>query len=693
MKRRTTVLALAATAFLLGLCVRPAHGQTESERRQSAQCEQCHADREVLARRAPAGYDPDSLHVSVELLRASAHRAVPCIRCHPIPGNLPHPEAARATVACATCHPRADSLWRAGPHATGGRDTTGATCASCHSTHTVLPARELERGAGLATLTQRCVSCHDDRALTAGDVHRGKVNCASCHGAHMIQPVRDPATRGTSLGIADNCAQCHDSVATRARVDVHGAAARDQAAGTRAIVGDTAATCVACHGGHGVQPARRLEREVALVELCGRCHQAERESFGDTYHGRATRLGYYRAARCDDCHTGHTVFHSDDPRASTSHAALPATCGRCHEHADRPSFIEYRAHVTHTPADGWPVFATWLFMDILLFSVFGVFGLHTVFWLKRLLELKWRERQERIRLGRPPLKAMVPIDSADRGHGPYVWRFALSHRLVHGVSVVSFFALVITGLPLRFSCAVWAPGLMSLMGGTAVAGIIHRVAGGVTVLYFAWHIGQMIVTFFRTKDKKSLFWGPDSMVPQPRDLKDFIQMWKWFFGAAPYPRFPRYGYNEKFHYLGAFWGIVLLGASGLARWFPGAATAVLPGWAFNVAATLHSEEALLAAGFMFIIHFFNVHMRPDKFPMDGVMFTGRVRLEEFAKDHAETADAIGSLEGVPVSTRAVPDLPAPPPPRWMTYLAAVGGLLALGVGLAIVAAVMWVQLC
>jgi len=52
-----------------------------------------------------------------------------------------------------------------------------------------------------------------------------------------------------------------------------------------------------------------------------------------------------------------------------------------------------------------------------------------------------------------------------------------------------------------------------------------------------------------------------------------------------------------------------------------------------------------------------------------------------------------ALEGQPVSQAAVPDLPAPPPPGWMTAVAAGFGLLALGVGLLIVGLIMWAQLC
>jgi hypothetical protein len=61
---------------------------------------------------------------------------------------------------------------------------------------------------------------------------------------------------------------------------------------------------------------------------------------------------------------------------------------------------------------------------------------------------------------------------------------------------------------------------------------------------------------------------------------------------------------------------------------------VLPGWVFNIATLVHGEEAILAAVFLFTVHFFNNHFRPDKLPPpDIVMFTGSVPLEEFKREH------------------------------------------------------------
>jgi cytochrome b subunit of formate dehydrogenase len=110
-------------------------------------------------------------------------------------------------------------------------------------------------------------------------------------------------------------------------------------------------------------------------------------------------------------------------------------------------------------------------------------------------------------------------------------------------------------------------------------------------------------------------------------------MFKWFFGRGPRPVFDRWTYWEKFDYWAPFWGVTIIGVSGLMMWLPNITASFLPGWVFNIAAIFHGEEAFLAVVFLFTVHFFNNHFRPDKFPLDIVMFTGAMTLADFRHEH------------------------------------------------------------
>lgn len=78
----------------------------------------------------------------------------------------------------------------------------------------------------------------------------------------------------------------------------------------------------------------------------------------------------------------------------------------------------------------------------------------------------------------------------------------------------------------------------------------------------------------------------------------------------------------------------MIGWSGLMLALPTVTATYLPGWVFNVATLVHGEEAFLAAVFLFTVHFFNNHFRPDKLPPpDVVMFTGTQSSAEFRADH------------------------------------------------------------
>jgi len=60
----------------------------------------------------------------------------------------------------------------------------------------------------------------------------------------------------------------------------------------------------------------------------------------------------------------------------------------------------------------------------------------------------------------------------------------------------------------------------------------------------------------------------------------------------------------------------------------------------NIAHVIHSDEALLAAGFIFTFHFFNTHFRIEKFPMDTVIFSGRISKTEMLHERKRWYDRL-----------------------------------------------------
>jgi cytochrome b subunit of formate dehydrogenase len=228
-------------------------------------------------------------------------------------------------------------------------------------------------------------------------------------------------------------------------------------------------------------------------------------------------------------------------------------------------------------------------------------------------------------------------------------RFSRLNRALHALMIVSFMALAVTGMSLKFSYTSWAAFLSRGLGGFETAGFIHRAAAVLMFGLFAAHLFDL--NRKRQRDHGGSFvkmlLGPDSMLLGKRDLQEFVGSIKWFVGVGPRPRYGRWTYWEKFDYFAVFWGIFVIGATGLMLWFPVFFTRFLPGWLINVATIIHSDEALLATGFIFTVHFFNTHLRPEKFPMDTVVFTGRMPVAEFKRDKPAEYEALvaaGKLE-------------------------------------------------
>lgn len=227
-------------------------------------------------------------------------------------------------------------------------------------------------------------------------------------------------------------------------------------------------------------------------------------------------------------------------------------------------------------------------------------------------------------------------------------RFTRLNRALHIVMIVSFMSLALTGLTLKFSYTGWARTMSRLLGGFESAGYIHRVGAVLMIGTFLTHLSNLHSRKRREFGSwRALLFGPNTMLFTKRDLSEFVGSLKWFLGRGPRPRYGRWTYWEKFDYFAVFWGMAVIGSTGLMLWFPEVFTLVLPGWLINVATIIHSDEALLAVGFIFTVHFFNTHLRPEKFPMDIVIFTGRMPVEELAEDKPAEYEALvasGELE-------------------------------------------------
>jgi cytochrome b subunit of formate dehydrogenase len=277
-----------------------------------------------------------------------------------------------------------------------------------------------------------------------------------------------------------------------------------------------------------------------------------------------------------------------------------------------------------------------------------------------------------------------PGGGAERQTPVHVRRFDAVTRRLHVVVMTSFLGLSATGLPLLFSGEPWSRVLTALFGGFHGAGLVHRFFGTMLLGAVSWHLGNVCWRAFVRGDR-GLFWGPTSMVPQPGDLVQLVEQVRWFVGAGPRPRFEHFTYWEKFDYWAVLWGTMLMGAAGLILWFPAAASRVLPGWIFNVALFVHGAEATLAIGFIFVIHFFNGHLRPGKFPMDLVIFTGTVNEDELRHERAGEYDRL-------VETGTLAQLEAPEPSPAATTRGRIIGTAGLTIGLALVSLILYAVL-
>ncbi len=664
-------------------------------------CIACHGDPDLW------DVEQKRLYIHRDLLADDVHwkKGVNCSDCHGgDPKTLEVTQAhskdngfrgagAAARKMCAYCHENQALNLVMSVHATAGeKDERGRGtppgCVQCHTgvPHHILPIGDKRSPVFVNYQVQTCGKCHEAQLASYGKTVHGHglyqagllvtATCASCHGSHGVFHAADNRSTLFTANVSATCGKCHRFIAERLKESVHGQGGGPGAKADKVAPGGRSRqqpTCTSCHQGHEISVAASSRFREELPNLCGNCHADLSSRYAMSIHGELTTLGYRPAADCSDCHGAHVILSVANPASLVSPANRADTCRKCHPFATA-NFVRFDPHVNyHDPKDNPVVYWVYRTLLTLLLATFGLFGLHAVLWFAR-------GTVEVVREGRP--KGLVP------GTKAYV-RFVPMHRQAHAILLVSFLGLALTGLPLKYSEHEWARSLAHHLGGFESTSFWHRVFALVTFacfgIYLVHLLRQFVAAHREGKPWLKIIFGPESPIPNWRDVKDFFKMVRWFFGLGRKPGFERWAYWEKFDFWGATADIIIIGSTGLVLWFPNFFCAFLPGVTLNVAKVIHSTQALLATGFVFAIHFFSIHLRAEKFPADMSLLIGLVSKEEMQAerpDYYERLRREGKLEQIEAIV----------PSKWRLRLVKLAGFLALGVGLALLAGIVFASL-
>ncbi len=520
--------------------------------------------------------------------------------------------------ACVDCHQKSGEgpAVDLDPFARSVHGENGIGCADCHPGYAMGPhGNELPAlsGAEEATVSRLArAAWGKGEKLTRVRSPRAYLACAGCHGdttETFAKSIHARWLREDRLVPGPTCASCHGEIHGVKKLSAYApsAAKREKVPADRREI---AKRCEACHGDAEFSKAAGLNPDAAAT-------------YHDSIHGRLVRVGNPLAPTCTSCHAAkkeaggsHAIVVKSDPASSVSAAQRKETCGRCHEDTSE-SFAALIAHKPiqeiggHVVPHVIHVAFSWLTTLTLLFFAFHV-----------AVDFVYELRQRLARKGH----AGDPADAARS-----VVRFDLHQRAQHWLMLSGVILLGITGWPLRGAgdarAAAYSESFMKLFGGAEGAAIGHRVGAVLIILSALYHL--FYLTFLASKKRLPL-----SMLPVPKDALDIRDNILFMLGLKKErPRFDRYMYLEKFDYWAVFWGIVMMVGTGFIFWFPTFFASWAPSWLVTAALIIHGEEATLAILFLFVVHFYNVHLKPSIFPMNWAWLNGRISVEALKHEH------------------------------------------------------------
>jgi cytochrome b subunit of formate dehydrogenase len=622
-------------------------------------CATCHTE--------PALWDADKLRllISPETLESDVHwqRGVACSDCHGGDPAVVDYAAAHAGLVptsqlrqrCAVCHKDQQLGVIKGVHAKAGeRDDRGRglpmDCAKCHGTdaHGILAVEDERSPVFKNNQVSACGACHEEDQATYAETVHGKglyesgllpvAVCADCHGSHGIYYAADRRSTLHISNVAATCSTCHTFLEKRLASSVHGSGAGLGAATEEPAVGGKIKrhpSCTDCHQGHHLLRPETAEFRLESQNTCGNCHADLYSRYALSMHGELTRQGYAAAAQCADCHGAHDILPVANPNSKVAPGANRLrTCQKCHEHAVS-NFADFDPHADFKDAARYPTLhAIYSWIRFSFNFLFIGYLAHSFLWFVRAMV-------DRLQHG---------------GHATLVSeeyalpRFSPILKATYTALLAAFIGLTASGLTLRYSDHSWGRWLAAGFGGFRSASVWHHAFAVLAVVAGVTHVARATRHFIQRRQGSSwklAIFGPDSLVPNSRDLRDIGKMLRWFVGLGPKPGFERWAYWEKLDYWALCAAALLIGVTGLMLWWPNLFCLLLPGFILNAAKMVHSEFAIYIASFLFLIHYFHAHFRPEKFPMDLSVLTGMVseqHLRKYRPDYIARLEREGRLD-------------------------------------------------
>lgn len=252
--------------------------------------------------------------------------------------------------------------------------------------------------------------------------------------------------RGLSLAMDDLCQECHTEIAVLEHDGVH------EAARERGEL--AAASCADCHGSHNIQSPNEPRERVSTT--CGNCHSTINEVYAESVHGAAL-LGEHNpdVPVCIDCHGVHNM---QSPRTAEFRVTSPDMCADCH--ADEALMAKYDISTN--------VFDTYV----------ADFHGTTVALFEK--QTPWQETNKAVCYdcrGGVMGKVRERYQRFDRGQ-----------RIEHGLLILSFTLLSVTGLPQKYPDTAWGEWFIRLMGGIETTRWFHHFAAILLILGSIYHV-------------------------------------------------------------------------------------------------------------------------------------------------------------------------------------------------------------